>query len=114
MVVSPDAESGRLTVYAATQSVHLTRAGIAACLGIEPEQVQVLAGGIGGCFGLKIRCAAGRSWAPPPLRALSPGWSSGSRSVARTWRLPGQAGEESFLSTSCCQRRWRHPARNDT
>src|SRR5271166_637345 len=27
-VVSPDAESGRLTVYAATQSVHLTRAGI--------------------------------------------------------------------------------------
>ena len=53
-VVSPDAGSGLLTVYAATQSVHITRTGIAACLGIELEKVRVLAGDIGGSFGLKI------------------------------------------------------------
>jgi aerobic carbon-monoxide dehydrogenase large subunit len=54
MVVSPDTDSGLLTVYAATQGVHITRNGIAACLGIEPEKVRVLAGDIGGSFGLKI------------------------------------------------------------
>jgi aerobic carbon-monoxide dehydrogenase large subunit len=53
-VASHDASSGILTFYAATQSVHITRTGVAACLGIEPEKVRVLAGDIGGSFGLKI------------------------------------------------------------
>jgi aerobic carbon-monoxide dehydrogenase large subunit len=53
-VVSPDAESGDLTVYAATQGVHVTRMGVAMRLGIEAEKVHVLAGDIGGSFGLKI------------------------------------------------------------
>jgi carbon-monoxide dehydrogenase large subunit len=43
-----------MTVYAATQSVHITRTGVATRLGIEPDQVRVLAGDIGGSFGLKI------------------------------------------------------------
>src|ERR1017187_41824 len=54
IVASHDPGSGILTVYAATQSVHITRTGVAACLGIEPEKVRVLAGDIGGSFGLKI------------------------------------------------------------
>jgi carbon-monoxide dehydrogenase large subunit len=53
-VASPDAGSGVLTVYAATQSVHVTRLGVAMRLGIEPDKVRVLAGDIGGSFGLKI------------------------------------------------------------
>ncbi len=53
-VASYDPGSGALTVHAATQGVHVTRMGIAACLGIEPGQVRVLAGDIGGSFGLKI------------------------------------------------------------
>jgi aerobic carbon-monoxide dehydrogenase large subunit len=53
-VASWDADLGAMTVYAATQSVHITRNGVAARLGIEPGQVRVLAGDIGGSFGLKI------------------------------------------------------------
>jgi carbon-monoxide dehydrogenase large subunit len=53
-VASHDPGSGILTFYAATQGVHITRMGVAACLGIEPEKVRVLAGDIGGSFGLKI------------------------------------------------------------
>ncbi len=53
-VASYDEDSGVLTVHAATQSVHVTRMGVASRLGIEPEKVHVLAGDIGGSFGLKI------------------------------------------------------------
>ena len=37
-VASFDSETGLMTVYAATQSVHITRNGIAARLGMEPDQ----------------------------------------------------------------------------
>ena len=53
-VASWDAGLAAMTVYAATQSVHVTRNGVATRLGIEPDQVRVLAGDIGGSFGLKI------------------------------------------------------------
>src|ERR1700689_3918150 len=53
-VASWDADLGAMTVYAATQSVHVTRNGVAARLGIEGDKVRVLAGDIGGSFGLKI------------------------------------------------------------
>jgi aerobic carbon-monoxide dehydrogenase large subunit len=53
-VASYDADLGVLTVYAATQSVHVSRIAIAMRLGIEAEKVRVLAGDIGGSFGLKI------------------------------------------------------------
>jgi carbon-monoxide dehydrogenase large subunit len=53
-VASWDADLGIMTVYAATQSVHVTRNGVAARLDIEGDKVHVLAGDIGGSFGLKI------------------------------------------------------------
>jgi aerobic carbon-monoxide dehydrogenase large subunit len=53
-IASWDSALAVMTVYAATQSVHITRAGVAARLGIEGDQVHVLAGDIGGSFGLKI------------------------------------------------------------
>jgi carbon-monoxide dehydrogenase large subunit len=53
-VASWDAGQGVMTVHAATQSVHITRMGVAARLGIEGDRVRVLAGDIGGSFGLKI------------------------------------------------------------
>ena len=53
-VASWDAGEGVMTVHAATQSVHITRAGVAARLDIEGDRVHVLAGDIGGSFGLKI------------------------------------------------------------
>jgi aerobic carbon-monoxide dehydrogenase large subunit len=53
-IASFDADAGVMTVYAATQSVHLSKAVFAMRLGVEPGQVRVLAGDIGGSFGLKI------------------------------------------------------------
>ncbi|MGH3151441.1 MAG: xanthine dehydrogenase family protein molybdopterin-binding subunit [Streptosporangiaceae bacterium] len=53
-VASYDADLGQMTFYAATQSVHITRNGVATRLGMEPDKVRVLAGDIGGSFGLKI------------------------------------------------------------
>src|SRR6202167_881122 len=53
-VASWDADQAAMTVYAATQSVHVTRNGVAARLGIAPDTVHVLAGDIGGSFGLEI------------------------------------------------------------
>ena len=53
-VASYDADLGVMTVYAATQSVHVSRIAVAMRLGIEHDKVRVLAGDIGGSFGLKI------------------------------------------------------------
>ena len=53
-VASYDAGLGVMTVYAATQSVHVSRIAVAMRLGMEPDKVRVLAGDIGGSFGLKI------------------------------------------------------------
>ena len=53
-VASYDACPGVMTVYAATQSVHVTKIAVAMRLGIEHDKVRVLAGDIGGSFGLKI------------------------------------------------------------
>src|SRR5262245_10046432 len=53
-VASYDPGPGVLTMHAATQSVHVTRIAVAMRLGIEQDKVRVLAGDIGGSFGLKI------------------------------------------------------------
>jgi aerobic carbon-monoxide dehydrogenase large subunit len=53
-VASYDPDQGVMTFYAATQGVHVSRGAIAARLGMKPDQVRVLAGDIGGSFGLKI------------------------------------------------------------
>src|SRR5689334_10145031 len=53
-VASYDADAGVMTMYAATQSVHVTKIAVAMRLGLEQDKVRVLAGDIGGSFGLKI------------------------------------------------------------
>jgi aerobic carbon-monoxide dehydrogenase large subunit len=53
-VASYDADQGVMTFYAATQGVHVARMAVATRLGLERDKVRVLAGDIGGSFGLKI------------------------------------------------------------
>jgi len=53
-VASYDAGLGVMTVFASTQSVHVARIAVAMRLGLEHDKVRVLAGDIGGSFGLKI------------------------------------------------------------
>jgi carbon-monoxide dehydrogenase large subunit len=94
-VASHDADSGLLTVYAATQSVHVTRMGVAMRLGVEPDKVRVLAGDIGGSFGLKIGASREELAVAAASRALG-------RPVkwvedrGENLTASGQAREESF------------------
>jgi CO/xanthine dehydrogenase Mo-binding subunit len=46
-------EAGRLTIWLSTQTPHQDRSGLAGSLGLEPEQVRVLAPDVGGGFGGK-------------------------------------------------------------
>jgi len=94
-VASHDAGTGVLTVYAATQSVHVTRLGVAMRLGIEPDKVRVLAGDIGGSFGLKIGASREELAVAAGSRALGrPVKWVEDRSENLT--ASGQAREESF------------------
>jgi aerobic carbon-monoxide dehydrogenase large subunit len=94
-VASFDAESGQMTVYAATQSVHITKMGVATRLGMAPDKVRVLAGDIGGSFGLKIGASREELAAAAASRALG-------RPVkwvedrGENLAASGQAREESF------------------
>ncbi len=95
VVADFDPETERLTVHSATQGVHMVRTNMAARLGIAPDQVTVLAGDIGGSFGLKF----GTSREEVAVAALS-------RQLGRPvkWTedrnenltISGQAREESF------------------
>ena len=51
-VARPEGD-GTLTVWSSTQTPHQDRAGIAAALGLEPEQVRLIAPDVGGGFGGK-------------------------------------------------------------
>jgi aerobic carbon-monoxide dehydrogenase large subunit len=94
-VASHDAGTGVLTVHAATQSVHVTRMGVAMRLGIEPDTVRVLAGDIGGSFGLKIGASREELAVAAASRALGrPVRWVEDRSENLT--ASGQAREESF------------------
>lgn len=53
-VASYDPAAGAMTMYAATQSVHVSKIAVAMRLGMEQDKVRVIAGDIGGSFGLKI------------------------------------------------------------
>jgi aerobic carbon-monoxide dehydrogenase large subunit len=94
-VASHDAELGVLTVYVATQSVHVSKMAIAMRLGIEPDKVRVLAGDIGGSFGLKIGASREELAVAAASRALG-------RPVkwvedrGENLTASGQAREESF------------------
>ena len=94
-VASHDADSGIMTMYAATQSVHVTKFGVAGRLGMEPEKVRVLAGDIGGSFGLKIGASREELAVAAAARALGrPVKWIEDRSENLT--ASGQAREESF------------------
>ncbi len=88
-------DSGVMTVHAATQSVHVTRLGVAMRLGMEPDKVRVLAGDIGGSFGLKIGASREELAVAAASRALG-------RPVkwiedrGENLTASGQAREESF------------------
>ncbi len=53
-VASYDTGLDAMTVYAATQSVHISKIAVATRLGMEQDKVRVVAGDVGGSFGLKI------------------------------------------------------------
>ncbi|MFV0296037.1 MAG: xanthine dehydrogenase family protein molybdopterin-binding subunit [Hyphomicrobiaceae bacterium] len=46
-------EAGRLVLYAANQSPHILRNGVAAMFKVQPDDVRVVAGDVGGSFGMK-------------------------------------------------------------
>jgi aerobic carbon-monoxide dehydrogenase large subunit len=94
-VASYDADLGVMTVYAATQSVHVSRIAVAMRLGMEHDKVRVLAGDIGGSFGLKIGASREELAAAATARTLG-------RPVkwvedrGENLTASGQAREESF------------------
>jgi aerobic carbon-monoxide dehydrogenase large subunit len=95
IVADYDVGSGMLTAHAATQSVHVTKLGIAMRLGIEPDKVRVLAGDIGGSFGLKIGASREEIAVAAAARALGRPvkWTEDrSENLAAS----GHAREESF------------------
>src|SRR5215469_3541200 len=94
-VASPDAESGVLTVYAATQSVHVTRMGVAMRLGVEPDKVRALAGDVGGSFGLKIGASREELAVAAAARALGRPVKWG-EDRGENLSASGKAREESF------------------
>jgi aerobic carbon-monoxide dehydrogenase large subunit len=53
-----DAESGRIRLWTSTQVPSLVRTGVARCLGIEEDRLQVLVPRVGGGFGLKAHLFA--------------------------------------------------------
>ena len=94
-VATPDADTGILTVYAATQGVHVTRRVIARRLGLEQEQVRVIARDIGGSFGLKIGASREELAVAAAARSLGRPvkWTE---DRGENLTASGQAREESF------------------
>jgi aerobic carbon-monoxide dehydrogenase large subunit len=94
-IASYDPDLGVMTVYAATQSVHVTKIAVAMRLGMEQDKVRVLAGDIGGSFGLKIGASREELAVAAASRAVGQPvkWVE-DRSENLT--ASGQAREESF------------------
>jgi aerobic carbon-monoxide dehydrogenase large subunit len=94
-IASYDADRGLMTVHAATQSVHVTRLAVAMRLGLEQDQVRVLAGDVGGSFGLKIGASREELAVAAASRALGRPvkWVEDRGENLTT---SGQAREESF------------------
>ena len=94
-VASYDADRDFMTVHAATQSVHVSKIAVAMRLGMEQDKVRVVAGDIGGSFGLKIGASREELAAAAASRALR-------RPVkwvedrGENLTASGQAREESF------------------
>src|SRR5215467_5738423 len=94
-IASYDTGSGVLTVYAATQSVHVTKVAVAMRLGMEGDKVRVVAGDIGGSFGLKIGASREELAVAAASRALGQPvkWVE---DRGENLTASGQAREESF------------------
>jgi carbon-monoxide dehydrogenase large subunit len=94
-VASYDTDTGVMTMHAATQSVHVSKIAVAMRLGMEQDKVRVLAGDIGGSFGLKIGASREELAVAAASRALGRPvrWveDRGENLIAS-----GQAREESF------------------
>ncbi len=94
-VASYDTDTGVMTMHAATQSVHVSKIAVAMRLGMEHDKVRVLAGDIGGSFGLKIGASREELAVAAASRALGRPvrWveDRGENLIAS-----GQAREESF------------------
>jgi len=94
-VASYDADLCVMTFYTATQSVHFSKMAVAMRLGMEQDKVHVLAGDIGGSFGLKIGASREELAAAAAARAVG-------RPVkwvedrGENLTASGQAREESF------------------
>jgi carbon-monoxide dehydrogenase large subunit len=94
-VASYDADSGMMTFYTATQSVQLSKIIVTMRLGLEQDKVRVLAGDIGGSFGLKLGASREELAAAAASRELG-------RPVkwvedrGENLTVSGQAREESF------------------
>jgi aerobic carbon-monoxide dehydrogenase large subunit len=95
VVCSFDPESGVLTVHSATQGVHIVRTTLSTALGLPPDKVRVLAGDIGGSFGLKlgayredVACAAASRLLGRAVRWME--------DRPENLTFSGQAREESF------------------
>jgi len=94
-VASYDADRDFMTVHAATQSVHVSKIAVAMRLGMEQDKVRVVAGDIGGSFGLKIGASREELAAAAASRALRRPvkWVEDRGENLTT---SGQAREESF------------------
>jgi aerobic carbon-monoxide dehydrogenase large subunit len=94
-VASHDAGLGVMTLYAATQSVHVAKIAVAMRLGIEQDKVRVMAGDIGGSFGLKIGASREELAVAAASRALDQPvkWVE---DRGENLTASGQAREESF------------------
>ncbi|MGA8015893.1 MAG: xanthine dehydrogenase family protein molybdopterin-binding subunit [Candidatus Dormiibacterota bacterium] len=95
VVASFDPEAEELTVHASTQGVHIHRLMLAGQLGLPQEKVRVLAGDVGGSFGLKfgaareeLACAAASRELGRPVK-----WTE---DRSENLIASGQAREESF------------------
>ena len=109
MVASSDAESGQADRVRGHPERPPHQGGYRRVrLGIDPEKVRVLAGDIGGSFGLKIGALAGGARRRRGGVARLAGRSSGSRTAASTWPLPGRparrastSGPPSAMTVTC-------------
>src|SRR5689334_18974001 len=104
-VASWDTDAEVLTMHAATQSVHVTKIAVAMRLGLEQDKVRVLAGDIGGSFGLKIGASREELAVAAASRAIG-------RPVkwvedrGENLTASGQAREESFDVRAAVWGRW--------
>ena len=108
-VASYDADAEVMTMHAATQSVHVSKIAVAMRLGMAQDKVRVLAGDVGGSFGLKIGASREELAVAAASRADRPAGQVGRGPEREPHRVrPGTRGE---LRRPGCRQQRRRPAR---